>query len=115
MIQVRALLIATVTWFILLFNIERFDIFGQQQPVNLSTTLYMTIIVTAVSLLAFPTLAKAKMWLSAASMTVFYLMMSFIADATALQATFIWRATEIGSLLISFVLMQKVSQALLDF
>jgi lipopolysaccharide/colanic/teichoic acid biosynthesis glycosyltransferase len=115
MIQVRALLIATVTWFILLFNIERFDVFDYQQPVNLSTTLYMTIIVTAVSLLSFPNLAKANLWFSATTMTIFYLGMSMLSDATALQATFFWRATEIGILLISFVLMQKVSQAILDF
>src|SRR2546423_1500168 len=71
MAQLRLLLIITLCWFAILFNLERVSGLAQV-PITLDTTVYALVILTSVALLSFPNFSTSNVWLARAVLLASY-------------------------------------------
>ncbi len=116
MAQLRLLLIITLCWFAILFNIERVSELARE-PVTLDATVYAVVILTSVALLSFPNLGSLNVWFSRAVMLAVYavarLLFSPNLNANGLFPYNILLETLV--LVVSLWIMRRVSRALLEF
>src|SRR6266850_1547386 len=112
--QLRLLLIITLAWFAFLFNIERIDVAGQQ-PFNIESVVYVIAIISSVSLLAFPNLGARKTALFRGLVVAAYFatQLGTLTSGTP-RSLYSW-AVDVIVLLVTLILMGRVSQALLNF
>ncbi|HLA42121.1 MAG TPA: sugar transferase [Aggregatilineales bacterium] len=114
MAQIRFLSLVTIVWFTLLFNIERLDVNGET-IFNLSNVTYGLAIIIGLALLALPNLGIQSLSVTAVIILVLYVVTSFVFLPDWLERSGYIYALEIGTLLITLVLMRRVSYTLLDF
>src|SRR5438552_3715483 len=112
--QLRLLLIITLAWFTFLFNIERIDVAGQQ-PFNIDSGVYVVAIIASVAMLAFPNLGTRKVWLFRAMVFVAYIALRLNLILSGEPRSLYWWAVDIVVLLVTLLLVGRVSQALLNF
>ncbi len=112
--QLRLLLIITLAWFTFLFNIERIDVAGQQ-PFNIDTSIYVLAITASVALLAFPNLGARRTWLFRAMVFAAYVAMRLSLLTGEEPRSLYWWAVDLIVLLVTLMLMGRISQALLNF
>jgi lipopolysaccharide/colanic/teichoic acid biosynthesis glycosyltransferase len=118
MAQLRLLLIITLCWFAILFNIERISELVRE-PITLDATVYAVVIITSVALLTFPNLSSVNIWLSRVVMLAIYgaarlvftpnlnsgvlFPYNLLMDVVALMVT-LWIMRQVGHALLQFEL-----------
>lgn len=114
MLRYRLVLITTFFWLIVLFNIERIDLF-QRQPFNLDTAFYIFILLIVVILVTFPNLGKLNPVYSILTIFASYAVVGLLFRPDWISRWFIFPLMEFMALAVTFYLMRQVSAALQEF
>lgn len=114
MAKYRILLMVSLTWFTLLFNVERIDIAGQP-PLNLDSLLYLFVLSVILLTVTFPNMGKLNYAVAGASLLAGYVVTALLVRPGWADRSVVLILVECASLLITLFFMRKVSAALLDF
>jgi lipopolysaccharide/colanic/teichoic acid biosynthesis glycosyltransferase len=114
MTRIRLELIFAVCWFVLLFTVERLDLFVGQQ-FNIATTVYITVILTSIVILLFPRLAQENLAASLAVLLAFYVVSRTVFYHSWEISRFFWYAFEFGTIVVSFLIMRQIGQTVVRF
>lgn len=114
MAKYRILLMVSLTWFTLLFNVERIDIAGQP-PLNLDSLLYLFVLSVILLTVTFPNMGKLNYAVAGTSLLAGYVVTALLVRPGWADRSVVLILVECASLLITLFFMRKVSAALLDF
>src|SRR5688572_5901320 len=114
MAQLRLLLIVCLSWFAVLFNIERIVLWNNQ-TIDLDTSVYAIMILIGVALFCFPNLSRQSKWLIFASMLVGYFASVGVRGEVLANKAIHTIAIDSVVMFTGLLLFRRVGQALLDF
>lgn len=115
MAKYRILLIVTFAWLTVLFNVERIDLFEYEPLINLDTLVYVISLGVTLAIVAYPNLGQVNFLVSAGGLTLFYVVLALLTRPNWANRDPLLPVLEIAALLLTLVLMRRVSDAILEF
>jgi len=114
MTKIRIELMFAVCWFVLLFNIERLDLFGEH-PFNLSNSVYLSVIIVSIVTLLFPGLARRNLLASLLVLFALYVGVRSVFYPVWNTGEISWYSLEFLALALSFLIMRQIGKAVVRF
>lgn len=114
MTKIRIELMLAVCWFVLLFNIERLDLFGEQR-FNLSNSVYLAVIIVSAVILLFPRLARGNLLVSVLVLFGLYVIVRGALYPVWDRGEIGWYGFEFLALVVSFLIMRQIGQTVIRF